>query len=310
MIPRYYVNNSKRLCDVSSSFLPQWMMMIQQKQPQQQQENQKKQQQQQYASFHQHPMTTNAIHHGQGNISSVRNRFLLFDLPQQKQRGVFVSFSYSSPQIQRIGIESHVSFRRRYMSSSSHDPNNTSNNTNHVVTKNHDTNHLKDNDEIVLFHRGTLIDTLEQSRLILVIQCGQVLSCFHTCSWIWFKIVVVPIANASPSEYLHISESFGLGGIFFASIILSIFVLYPKWMVSKVAYRPSDAMIDIYTYHIPWMIPATKPTVSFPTTTTRTTTTKMRTTEQLQSRRTSLLDPTSDQAKYIYQLDINGRIIY
>jgi hypothetical protein len=128
-------------------------------------------------------------------------------------------------------------------------------------------------------------------------------------------------------------------------------------MVSKVAYRPSDAMIDIYTYHIPWIIPATKPTVSFPTATTRTTTTKMMTTDhtkqsgtttlsmlnhekgknpvgfdpydevamstklqpdhtttttstprkeqqrqqpqQPQSRRTSLLDPTSDRAKHI-----------
>jgi len=119
--------------------------------------------------------------------------------------------------------------------------------------------------EEILFERGPSDYTLMQS--------GLGFSCFNIAYWIWYTNDFIPVVNASPMPELHIDPMLGVSGIVFASLIQTIFFLYPRRLVSRLTYRPSctvggqpvGAQFWIYTHTVPLIRPNTvKPAMIVP----------------------------------------------
>lgn len=95
-------------------------------------------------------------------------------------------------------------------------------------------------------------------------------SCFHTAYWLWFSTVFVPAINESPvvlageaaEQVMSIDPVLPTVGIVFSVIIQSIFTLYPRYLVSRLTWSPTNNNeVSIYTHTI---LPIIRPEVSIP----------------------------------------------
>lgn len=101
--------------------------------------------------------------------------------------------------------------------------------------------------------------TSKQSDRRLLLRTGIGFSSFHTAYWIWYNTDFIPAVNASTMPELHIDPMLGVAGLVFGIAIQAVFFLYPRRLVSSMAYQPATQQVAIATHDIPWVRPAKKP---------------------------------------------------
>jgi len=112
--------------------------------------------------------------------------------------------------------------------------------------------------ELVLYERRTDPSTT-------IMRSGLFFSTFHTGYWIWYITDFIPLVNQQSSmPELHIDPALGYGGLFCAALLNAAFLVYPKRLVSKLAYRPQSQKIMVYTHRLPIVRPNEFPSASFP----------------------------------------------
>ena len=112
--------------------------------------------------------------------------------------------------------------------------------------------------ELVLYERRTDPSTT-------IMRSGLFFSTFHTGYWIWYITEFIPMVNQQSSmPELHIDPALGYGGLFCAALLNAAFLVYPKRLVSKLAYRPQSQKIMVYTHRLPIVRPNEFPSASFP----------------------------------------------
>jgi hypothetical protein len=106
----------------------------------------------------------------------------------------------------------------------------------------------KPREEIVLYQRARGRESLVRS--------GLAFSSFHSAYWLWYNTFFIPAVNQAPMESLHVDPMIGVVGMVFATVLQTIFFVYPTFLVSKITYQPptssvEDGMIGVYTHTIP-----------------------------------------------------------
>jgi hypothetical protein len=86
-----------------------------------------------------------------------------------------------------------------------------------------------------------------------LLRSGFLVSSFHTLYWIWYGNSFVPAMNASPMATFHIHPLIPTVGTVMAIVIQTIFVVYPKRLIHKLAYDMGTNQLHVYSYRLPWM---------------------------------------------------------
>jgi hypothetical protein len=142
--------------------------------------------------------------------------------------------------------------------------------------------------EIVLFQRSTGKNTH-----VTIMRSGFAVACFNTAYWLWYTTEFLPTINASEHEFMHTDPTLGVVGLMLAGVIQAIFVMYPRRMVSTLCWKPESQTVVAYAHTLPWIMPSSRPSVSFPVGSALVTAGG--------SKRKTLLDPTSDDAQTLIE---------